>query len=73
MTRHRTRRTREDREQAARVTRENVEAIERINRMRTEAGVCRHCGGPVPCWSPFGDSAVGVQATQAAGSRKRRR
>lgn len=26
---------------------------------RKARGQCRHCGGPVPCWSAFGDSAVG--------------
>jgi len=28
---------------------------------RKAAGVCRHCGGPVPCWSPYGDVRVGVR------------
>lgn len=32
-----------------------------IDRMRTEKGVCRHCGGPVPCYSEFGDQRVGVR------------
>jgi len=35
--------------------------LEQLYRERLEAGVCRHCGGPVPCWSPDGDIAVGVR------------
>lgn len=26
---------------------------------RVAEGTCRHCGGSVPCWSPFGDMRVG--------------
>jgi hypothetical protein len=36
-------------------------AAEAVDRIRVEAGVCRHCGGPVPCWSPHGDVEVGVR------------
>lgn len=36
--------------------------VDQLFRERLEAGVCRHCGGPVPCWSPDGDVAVGVAA-----------
>ena len=32
-----------------------------IDRARVAAGVCRHCGGAVPCPSPFGDVRVGVR------------
>jgi hypothetical protein len=32
-----------------------------LNAQRTAAGVCRHCGGPLPCWSSFGDQRVGVR------------
>lgn len=39
--------------------RKQRDMIARVNREREAAGVCRHCGGPVPCWSPFGDKAVG--------------
>jgi hypothetical protein len=27
---------------------------------RGELGHCRHCDGPVPCWSPFGDCVAGL-------------
>jgi hypothetical protein len=30
---------------------------------RVKAGVCRHCGGSVPCWSPYGDAAIGKRHT----------
>ena len=30
---------------------------------RVAAKVCRHCGGPLPCWSPFGDASPGVKNT----------
>lgn len=43
--------------------------LERMTReldaKRIAAGVCRHCAGPVPCWSRCGDSAVGVYHTEA--------
>jgi hypothetical protein len=32
-----------------------------LARERIAVGVCRHCGGPVPCWSEFGDQRVGVR------------
>ncbi len=35
--------------------------LEELYRERLAAGVCRHCGGPVPCWSPDGDVAIGVK------------
>lgn len=35
-------------------------ALQRLNDTRVAAGVCRHCGGRVPCWSPSGDWAVGL-------------
>ena len=35
--------------------------LDELYRERLAAGVCRHCGGPVPCWSPEGDIAVGVK------------
>jgi len=35
--------------------------LEELYRERLGAGVCRHCGGPVPCWSPDGDVVVGVK------------
>lgn len=37
-------------------------------RERVKAGLCRHCGGPVPCWSAFGDVAPGVR--KANGGRE---
>jgi len=33
--------------------------VAKLNAERVARGVCRHCGGPVPCWSPYGDVAVG--------------
>ena len=38
--------------------------IFRINKERVAHGLCRHCGGRVPCWSEFGDVAAGVQHTR---------
>lgn len=35
--------------------------LEELYRERLAAGVCRHCGGPVPCWSPDGDAGIGVK------------
>jgi hypothetical protein len=34
-------------------------AVKQIRRERMARGLCRHCGGPVPCWSAFGDESVG--------------
>ena len=34
-----------------------------LERKRADAGTCRHCGGRVPCWSPYGDSAPGKRHT----------
>lgn len=36
-------------------------SLREINAKRKVAGVCRHCGGTVPCWSPYGDVRVGVR------------
>lgn len=38
---------------------QNRRAVEELHAERQAAGTCRHCGGPVPCWSPFGDEAPG--------------
>lgn len=35
--------------------------LDDMNADRVARGVCRHCGGPVPCWSPYGDVRVGVR------------
>jgi hypothetical protein len=35
-------------------------AVAQVVARRVAAGLCRHCGGPVPCWSPYGDRAPGV-------------
>jgi hypothetical protein len=40
--------------------------ITRIERDRMLRGDCRHCGGPVPCWSQFGDVRVGVRKPKPA-------
>lgn len=39
---------------------------------RVERGVCRHCGGDVPCWSPYGDVLVGVKWNARERERTRR-
>lgn len=51
--------------------------VAEINAKRVAAGVCRHCGGEVPCWSEFGDRAVGklhtlksLAATRERGGRR---
>jgi hypothetical protein len=38
-----------------------TDLIKQLDRERVKQGVCRHCGGPVPCWSPYGDAGVGVR------------
>jgi hypothetical protein len=40
--------------------------LRRIARDRVAAGVCRHCGGAVPCSSEFGDVRVGVRRKRPA-------
>lgn len=42
-----------------------------IDARRVRLGVCRHCGGPVPCWSRMGDAAVGRQHTVATWRHQR--
>jgi hypothetical protein len=44
-------------EEAKRVS----ELLRQLNTEREVAGVCRHCGGSVPCFSEFGDQRVGVR------------
>ena len=46
-----------------------VKTVERI--YRVHKGVCRHCGGPIPCYSELGDREVGKTHT-AASIRKTR-
>jgi hypothetical protein len=50
----------------------NVRAIARLRLEREELGVCRHCGGAVPCSSEFGDQSVGVRHSSASLRRVRR-
>jgi hypothetical protein len=38
---------------------------------RVAAGVCRHCGGAVPCRSVFGDQDIGVAHTRETFARVR--
>jgi hypothetical protein len=38
--------------------------LRELEARRAAAGLCRHCGGPVPCWSEFGDHAPGVRQTR---------
>jgi len=52
-------------------------AMRRLDRARLARGVCRHCGGAVPCWSDmFGDVEVGKrwsQLTEKQRTQARRR
>lgn len=41
-----------------------IAAMRKIDADRIAAGVCRHCGGSIPCWSNFGDHAIGVRHTR---------
>lgn len=36
-----------------------------IDRKRVSAGLCRHCGGPIPCRSMSGDYKLGRRHTPA--------
>lgn len=47
--------------------------IAKIDANRVAAGVCRHCGGPVPCWSGFGDQRVGVKHSSRSLKAMRKR
>lgn len=47
-------------------------ALARLEKERVALGVCRHCGGPVPCRSEFGDRAVGKRHTGASLRKLRR-
>lgn len=38
--------------------------IRELEARRAAAGHCRHCDGPIPCWSEFGDHAPGVRHTR---------
>lgn len=40
-----------------------MEARLALDAKRVAAKLCRHCGGPLPCWSEFGDYAPGVSYT----------
>lgn len=58
------------REKRARSER-NREALRDLDAKRVAAGTCRHCGGPVPCWSPSGDAAPGVRNARKDGRRQK--
>jgi hypothetical protein len=45
--------------------------LTRLHAERVARGVCRHCGGVVPCWSDFGDVAVGRGKGEPARARQR--
>lgn len=53
-------------EERAEHDRKLSKAIARIKVERKAAGVCRHCGGPVPCSSLWGDVRVGVRRSARA-------
>ncbi len=55
----------------ARIRQQNGLALEVIHAKRVAAGVCRHCGGPVPCYSEFGDQAVGRLHTKRSLAARR--
>ena len=40
-------------------------SLDDLHAKRVAKGRCRHCGGPVPCWSYFGDEAVGIRRDDA--------
>ena len=40
------------------------ERLARIEAERMAAGLCRHCGGLLPCWSQFGDRGLGKRHTR---------
>jgi hypothetical protein len=40
-----------------------TDALDRLHSDRVARGVCRHCGGPTPCWSMFGDQRPGKRHT----------
>lgn len=42
-------------------------APEAIDLVRAARGVCRHCEGPLPCWSEWGDKAPGKRNRRKAG------
>lgn len=46
--------------------------VQDIHALRVAMGVCRHCGSEVPCWSEFGDRAVGKKHTKASFAKRRK-
>lgn len=44
--------------------RRTQEQVAKLDGERVAKGLCRHCGGPVPCSSWFGDSAPGVRKSR---------
>lgn len=55
----------------SRRTRYPERAIIELERKRAEAGHCRHCDGPLPCWSEYGDHAPGKRHTPSTFARAR--
>jgi len=39
---------------------QSIAALRQLHDERYRKGQCRHCGGAIPCASPFGDIEVGV-------------
>lgn len=58
------------RERRLATERHNSEVLARLSAERVARGVCRHCGGPVPCTSEFGDAEVGVRHSSKRKGRK---
>ena len=45
----------------------------KLDAERVAAGVCRHCAGPLPCWSLYGDARLGVRHTAATLAKAKRK
>jgi len=39
---------------------QSIAALRQLHDERYRKGQCRHCGGAIPCASPFGDVEIGV-------------
>ena len=46
---------------------------EQLDAKRVAAVACRHCGGRLPCWSEYGDVAVGRRHSRQSWKRTRER
>lgn len=46
------------------MTTTEIDPLAEIDRLRISKSLCRHCGGPTPCWSSFGDREPGKRHTR---------